>query len=129
MTKFERAVRYWQRQLQLSDWTVRVVSDTEKAHDGEGGENAPGVTLKPLSEYKDAALFYDPQKVKGDEDKIACHEMCHLIVDPLRDVLEDALNQAPSQKAREVYGRWAAKANESVACHIERVVLAYRKYK
>ena len=122
MRRFEQAVRRWQLKLGLLDWTLRIVADANKANDGESGRHTPSVTLDILAEYKEATLFYDPKAVKGEEDKIACHEMCHLVCEPLRDVLEDALNQAPSQKAREVYGRWASKANESVACHIERVV-------
>ena len=133
MNKFEKAVRYWQQKLQLSDWNIKVVADVKRAHNGEVGKHAPSITLDSLPEYKRATLFYAPDEVEGTEDKDALHEMCHLIVEPLRDVLEDSLNQGTvdlnTLGLREVYGRWAGKANESVACHIARVVMAYRKKK
>ena len=127
MGKFEAAVHRWQRRLELMDWQIDIIADIEKAHDGEIGEHAPHVTLDALPAYKRVSLFYAPDEIKGEEDVTACHEMIHLICEPLRDVAEDALNHVPGRQAREVYGRWTSTSLESVVSHLTRLFYRGRR--
>jgi len=111
-----------QRTLLLEDWVIRVVADEEKARDGEEGSGAPDGTLSALYSYREATFFYDPTRVREEQvEQVVTHELVHLMVEPLRDMVERLINDGRfTEKEKRLYAVWASEALEMTVTNVER---------
>ena len=99
-----------------------MVADEEKARDGEEGSGAPDGTLCALYSYREATFFYDPARVRKEQVKqVVTHELVHLLVEPLRDMVERLINDGHfTEKEKRLYARWAEDSLEATATNVER---------
>ena len=93
--QIEEAIKVWQKRLRLQDWTFKVnwdlVPDDEDAL----------ASVCQVAGRKTANLRFSTACLEGSADEVSqtiAHELIHMIVEPLRDVVDLALTGASSER-------------------------------
>lgn len=93
---FPARVRYWQKLLLLSDWTITVVVGAT--------DDGSAANCEAQPEYRQATLTFDPTRIPKDQiDSFALHELLHCITWRLEVVAEEwGQSESRYQFCREV---------------------------
>jgi len=93
--QIEEAIKVWQKRLRLQDWTFKVnwdlVPDDEDAL----------ASVCQVAGRKLANLRFSTACLEGSADEVSqtiAHELIHMIVEPLRDVVDLALTGVSSER-------------------------------
>jgi hypothetical protein len=93
--QIEEAIKVWQKRLRLQDWTFKVnwdlVPDDEDAL----------ASVCQAAGRKIANLRFSTACLEGSADEVSqtiAHELIHMIVEPLRDVVDLALTGVSSER-------------------------------
>lgn len=110
----DAALRKWQRKLLLDGWDIKLQY-------GPNTEDEDRAGLYALPEYREATVFWDPQRVEvytvRKAEEWCCHELVHGILWPLEKLAEHWAGEDASKF--EV----ARDTAEGVATNIEKAML------
>lgn len=108
--QIRRRVRYWQRRLDLTGWSVKI----------EIGPDAEGASASCLAqpEYRSATVRFDPAKIPAEElDAFCVHELCHCLVWPLANAAHVmAGGDGPKEE-------WVRTMEEELTTALERLIV------
>jgi hypothetical protein len=135
--RLSRACKRWQKTLWIGDWdgTFEVIEGLAKeitSTRDSATEWTSAYTVAIKVPYKSFLVKADREIVAEatDEelDEHACHEMIHVVLEPMKDVTESLLTQLPASR-RAGYVDWLSRENEGVTEHLTKVLRAIVKKK
>ena len=128
--RLARACKRWQKTLWIGDWdgtfevieglAEKITSDRDSATEWTSAYSvATQVPYKSFLVKADREILADATEEELDEH--ACHEMVHVVLEPMKDVAESLLKNLPASK-RSGYVDWLARENEGVTEHLTKVL-------
>ena len=129
--RLARACKRWQKTLWIGDWdgTFDVIEGLAKEITSDS-EWTSAYSVETQVPYKSFLVKADREILAGateeELDAHACHEMVHVVLEPMKDVAEALLTQLPASK-RPGYVDWLSRENEGVTEHLTKVLRAIVK--
>jgi len=121
-----KAVKKWQTNCWLLDWTFSIETSRDKISDSQGSggydvagkaEYTPGYHLATVTGWEEAIEDATDEKV----NEIACHETCHVVQGRL-DVFVGQLIQSLPASARQLADSQWDEVKESTISHWTRIL-------
>ena len=82
------------------------------------------------TQYKLITVTGDEESIRTMNDRAldetACHEIIHIILDPLHSLLEEVIHKLPKSK-HEPYTNWTIRELESTTTHLTNVIRALHR--
>lgn len=116
----------WLKLLWVGDFDLTVKVDDLNNPSSTGSFKTDAKTnVETL--YKLVTIIGDEESIRTMNDRVldetACHEIIHIILDPLHSLLEEVINKLPKAK-HEPYMNWMVRELESTTTHLTNVIRA-----
>ena len=116
----------WLKLLWVEDFDLTVKIDNLNNPLSSGAFKTDAIT-NIETPYKLVTIVGDEESICTLSDRVldetACHEIIHIILDPLHSLLEEVINKLPKSK-REPYTNWTIRELESTTTHLTNVIRA-----
>jgi hypothetical protein len=102
--QIEEAIKVWQKRLRLQDWKFEVCWDEEPKTEGAVGciSQIPGRKYARLR----FASSHIAEGTVSDVSTTIAHELLHMMLEPLGDVMELAMDGASTEKTLLMQRAW-----------------------
>ncbi len=120
LNKFTEELHKWRDRLWLGKWRFNVVL-SEGAVDPENERVVARITPRPR--YYHATFTVGPSlwdQSPEDQDRIALHEICHLLVTDMCAYVEDVVEELPTDQRNFACERWQ-EVHEKTASDLETI--------
>ncbi len=105
LQKFTKQLHKWRDRLWLGKWRFQVDHYSSPTDD----EKKIAARVSPQGKYYQAnfkvtdLLF---EQTKDDQDRIALHEVCHLLLADMCSFMQDLIEEMPSDQQDFMFKRW-----------------------
>lgn len=96
---FEIRVRHWQARFGLYDWRIVVEKDDLGKDSGTGGAAFADVEARLAQIYLN--IYQSLPPTKEHLDLVAFHEICEILVEPLRNMVRKLIPESQKRIANE----------------------------
>ncbi|KKL60346.1 hypothetical protein LCGC14_2206200 [marine sediment metagenome] len=117
----------WLKLLWVGDFDLLVRIDDLKDEEKESSGFKIDAKSSINTPYKLITIVGDEESIRTMNDRAldetACHEILHIILDPLHSLLDEVITKLPKSK-HEPYTNWTTRELESTTTHLTNVVRA-----